>query len=106
MEFCARESCGKCAPCLIGSVRGAETIDKIIADQDRPGNLVLLEDLCETMTSGSLCAMGGLTPRPVLSALRFFPGDFHRPGAPPPRPPGARQRRPAPRAVRAVRLTR
>jgi formate dehydrogenase iron-sulfur subunit len=79
MEFCAHESCGKCTPCRIGSVRGTEVIDKIIADEDRPANLVLLQDLCETMTSGSLCAMGGLTPQPVLSALRFFPEDFHRP---------------------------
>jgi formate dehydrogenase iron-sulfur subunit len=103
MEFCARESCGKCAPCLIGSVRGAETIDKIIADTDRQANLVLLEDLCETMTSGSLCAMGGLTPQPVLSALRFFPEDFHRPGAPPPghQVPASDDRHPAPSAPSA-----
>jgi formate dehydrogenase iron-sulfur subunit len=100
MEFCARESCGKCTPCRIGSVRGAEVIDKIIADTDRQANLVLLEDLCETMTSGSLCAMGGLTPQPVLSALRFFPEDFHRPGAPPPdhQVPASDDRHPAPSA--------
>ena len=100
MEFCARESCGKCTPCRIGSVRGAEVIDKIIADQDRITNLVLLEDLCETMTSGSLCAMGGLTPQPVLSALRFFPEDFHRPGKQPPgtKVPAADDRHPAPSA--------
>jgi formate dehydrogenase iron-sulfur subunit len=100
MEFCARESCGKCTPCRIGSVRGAEVIDKIIADDDRQANLVLLEDLCETMTSGSLCAMGGLTPQPVLSALRYFPEDFRRPGAPPPdnQVPASDDRHPAPSA--------
>lgn len=100
MEFCARESCGKCTPCRIGSVRGTEVIDKIIADDDRHANLVLLEDLCETMTSGSLCAMGGLTPQPVLSALRFFPEDFHRPGTPPPgtQVAAAQDRHPAPSA--------
>jgi len=100
MEFCAHESCGKCTPCRIGSVRGTEVIDKIIADQDRNANLVLLEDLCETMTSGSLCAMGGLTPQPVLSALRFFPEDFHRPRAQPPgtKVPAAEDRHPAPSA--------
>ena len=76
MEFCAIESCGKCTPCRIGSVRGAETIDKIIAGENRPANLVLLEDLCETMTDGSLCALGGLTPLPVMSALDNFPEDF------------------------------
>ena len=99
MEFCSHESCGKCTPCRIGSVRGAETIDKIIADQDRQANLVLLEDLCETMTSGSLCAMGGLTPQPVLSALRYFPEDF-RPGAVPPanQVPASEDRHPAPSA--------
>ena len=76
MEFCAAESCGKCTPCRVGSVRGVETIDRIRAGQDRDKNLVLLQDLCTTMTKGSLCAMGGLTPMPVLSALRHFPEDF------------------------------
>jgi formate dehydrogenase iron-sulfur subunit len=76
MEFCAEESCGKCTPCRIGSTRGVEVIDRIIAGQDRQKNLVLLEDLCETMTDGSLCAMGGLTPLPVRSALRLAPRDF------------------------------
>lgn len=79
MEFCAAESCGKCTPCRIGSTRGVEVIDKITAGVDRDLNLVLLEDLCATMTDGSLCAMGGLTPLPVLSALAHFPEDFHRP---------------------------
>ncbi len=81
MEFCAEESCGKCTPCRIGAVRGVEVIDRIIADEDRDANLELLEDLCEVMVDGSLCAMGGLTPLPVRSALRHFPGDFRRPGA-------------------------
>jgi formate dehydrogenase iron-sulfur subunit len=85
MEFCAEESCGKCTPCRIGSVRGVEVIDRIIADEERDANLVVLEDLCELMTEGSLCAMGGLTPMPVRSALRHFPEDFARPGVPPPR---------------------
>jgi formate dehydrogenase iron-sulfur subunit len=79
MEFCAEESCGKCTPCRIGSVRGVEVIDRIIAGEDRAANLVLLDDLCEVMTDGSLCAMGGLTPMPVQSALRHFPGDFAKP---------------------------
>ncbi len=76
MEFCAIESCGKCTPCRIGSTRGAETIDKIVAGEDRAANVTLLEDLCQTMTDGSLCAMGGLTPMPVMSALKHFPEDF------------------------------
>jgi formate dehydrogenase iron-sulfur subunit len=78
MEFCAEESCGKCTPCRVGSVRGVETIDKIVAGQDTDTNLALLNDLCELMTDGSLCAMGGLTPNPVLSALKHFPDDFTR----------------------------
>ena len=78
MEFCAAESCGKCTPCRVGSTRGVEVIDKITAGVDRERNLVLLEDLCATMTDGSLCAMGGLTPLPVRSALAHFPEDFHR----------------------------
>ncbi len=78
MEFCAIESCGKCTPCRIGSVRGVETLDRIIAGHDVAANLVLLDDLCETMTKGSLCAMGGLTPMPVQSAIRHFPEDFDR----------------------------
>ncbi|MGD9962058.1 formate dehydrogenase beta subunit [Nocardioides sp.] len=86
MEFCAEESCGKCTPCRIGSVRGVEVIDRIIADQDREANLVVLEDLCDLMTDGSLCAMGGLTPMPVRSALRHFSDDFTRPGVAPPAP--------------------
>jgi formate dehydrogenase iron-sulfur subunit len=76
MEFCALESCGKCTPCRIGSIRGVEVIDKIRANQNRPQQVVLLRDLCETMVQGSLCAMGGMTPFPVLSALNHFPQDF------------------------------
>ena len=78
MEFCAIESCGKCTPCRIGSVRGVEVIDRIIDGEEREKNLAVLNDLCEVMTDASLCAMGGLTPFPVLSALRYFPGDFQR----------------------------
>jgi len=78
MEFCAIESCGKCTPCRIGSTRGVEVIDRIRANERRGANLVLLRDLCDTMTHGSLCAMGGLTPAPVLSALEHFPEDFQR----------------------------
>lgn len=76
MEFCAEESCGKCTPCRIGSVRGVEVIDRIRSGVDPEDNTVLLRDLCEVMTDGSLCAMGGLTPMPVLSALDNFPEDF------------------------------
>lgn len=76
MEFCAEESCGKCTPCRIGSVRGAEVIDLMRRGVDADSNEVLLRDLCEVMTDGSLCAMGGLTPMPVLSALDNFPDDF------------------------------
>jgi formate dehydrogenase iron-sulfur subunit len=79
MEFCAIESCGKCTPCRIGSIRGVEVLDKIINDVDREKNLALLEDLCVTMTDGSLCALGGLTPMPVRSSLRGFPDDFNKP---------------------------
>jgi len=80
MTFCAIESCGKCTPCRIGSTRGVEVIDRIIANRDRAANLALLEDLCNTMKFGSLCALGGFTPYPVMSALTHFPEDF---GAPP-----------------------
>ncbi len=76
MEFCAVESCGKCTPCRIGSVRGTEVIEKIIAGEKPEMHRKLLEDLCATMLDGSLCAMGGLTPYPVLSALKFWPEDF------------------------------
>jgi formate dehydrogenase iron-sulfur subunit len=76
MEFCAAESCGKCTPCRIGSTRGLEVIDRIIAGEDVAANRALVEDLCETMKFGSLCALGGFTPYPVLSALRHFPEDF------------------------------
>ena len=76
MEFCAIESCGKCTPCRIGSTRGAETIDLIIQGIKVDENKKLLLDLCEVMTDGSLCAMGGLTPMPVKSAMVNFPSDF------------------------------
>ena len=96
MHFCAAESCGKCTPCRIGAVRGVELIDRITAgtpDPDpvaalaqmhnapkagrsRQENIALLEDLCETMRFGSLCALGGFTPYPVLSALTHWPEDF------------------------------
>ncbi|MFL9880512.1 NADH-quinone oxidoreductase subunit NuoF [Herbaspirillum rhizosphaerae] len=79
MEFCAIESCGKCTPCRIGSTRGVEVIDKIISNDNRPQQVHLLRDLCDTMLNGSLCAMGGLTPYPVLSALNHFPEDFGSP---------------------------
>jgi formate dehydrogenase iron-sulfur subunit len=76
MEFCAEESCGKCTPCRIGSVRGVEVIDRILADDNREDNLIVLHDLCDTLEFGSLCAMGGMTPFPVRSALHHFPEDF------------------------------
>jgi formate dehydrogenase iron-sulfur subunit len=84
MEFCAIESCGKCTPCRIGSTRGVEVIDRIRASIDREKNIALLRSLSDTLLNGSLCALGGLTPYPVLSALNHFPGDFE------------------PRAVRAI----
>lgn len=80
MEFCAIESCGKCTPCRVGSTRGVEVIDRIIANHQRDKNLQVLDDLCELMLDGSLCALGGLTPYPVLSAIRHFPEDFHHAG--------------------------
>jgi formate dehydrogenase iron-sulfur subunit len=78
MEFCAQESCGKCTPCRVGAVRGVEVIDRILGGplEERAENVALLEDLCELMTDGSLCAMGGLTPNPVRSVLQHFPQDL------------------------------
>lgn len=76
MEFCAVESCGKCTPCRVGSTRGVEVLDRIIGNDCRDSNVQLLEDLCHTMKLGSLCALGGFTPYPVLSALNHFPEDF------------------------------
>jgi formate dehydrogenase iron-sulfur subunit len=76
MEFCAIESCGKCTPCRIGSVRGTELIDDIINRRRVRESLEILRDLCDTLKFGSLCALGGLTPLPVLSAFKFFPEDF------------------------------
>lgn len=76
MEFCEIESCGKCTPCRIGAVRGKETIDKIMRGEDMVKNTAVLEDLCDLMEGASLCAMGGLTPMPVRSALAAFPEDF------------------------------
>jgi formate dehydrogenase iron-sulfur subunit len=76
MEFCAVESCGKCTPCRIGSVRGVETIDRIAAGDVAAKELLI--DLCDTMRDGSLCALGGFTPYPVMSALTHFPDDFDR----------------------------
>ena len=96
MEFCAAESCGKCTPCRIGAVRGVELIDRIRGGgrgvdaveslpqmhnaaqhrRSKADEIALLEDLCETMKFGSLCALGGFTPYPVLSALRQWPEDF------------------------------
>jgi formate dehydrogenase iron-sulfur subunit len=76
MEFCAIESCGKCTPCRIGSTRGVETIEKIMRGERVAENIALVEDLCSTMKFGSLCALGGFTPYPVMSALRHFREDF------------------------------
>ncbi|WP_201830924.1 formate dehydrogenase beta subunit [Microvirga zambiensis] len=77
-EFCAAESCGKCTPCRVGAVRGVEVMDRIIAGVEPEKNFEVLEDLCTLMTDASLCAMGGLTPLPVMSALRHFPEDFDK----------------------------
>ncbi len=80
MKFCAIESCGKCTPCRIGATRGVEVLDRIIANraagQKGPAQVELLRDLCDIMLNGSMCAMGGMTPYPVLSALNHFPQDF------------------------------
>jgi formate dehydrogenase iron-sulfur subunit len=76
MEFCAIESCGKCTPCRIGSTRGVETIDRIRRGERLAENIAVIEDLCNTMKFGSLCALGGFTPYPVMSALKHFPEDF------------------------------
>jgi formate dehydrogenase iron-sulfur subunit len=81
MEFCAIESCGKCTPCRIGAVRGVEVIDKIRNGENEAANTALLRDLCDTMVTGSLCALGGMAPFPVLSVLNHFPEDL---GAPAP----------------------
>ncbi|MGY1488553.1 formate dehydrogenase beta subunit [Methylobacillus pratensis] len=75
-EFCAVESCGKCTPCRIGSTRGVEVMDKIIAGTEHAQSVSLVRDLSDTMLNGSLCALGGMTPYPVLSALNHFPEDF------------------------------
>jgi formate dehydrogenase iron-sulfur subunit len=79
LEFCAIESCGKCTPCRLGAVRGVETVDHIVAGRRPLANLAILEDLCETMKFGSLCALGGFTPYPVTSALKYYPEDFRLP---------------------------
>jgi formate dehydrogenase iron-sulfur subunit len=76
MEFCKLESCGKCTPCRIGSTRGVEVIDRIVRHPEDEHQVTLLRDLCDTMVAGSLCAMGGMTPYPVLSALNHYPADF------------------------------
>jgi formate dehydrogenase iron-sulfur subunit len=78
MEFCAVESCGKCTPCRIGSTRGVEVIDRILRGEQRAANLAQLEQLCETMQHGSLCGLGGMTPFPVMSAVKHFAADFAR----------------------------
>ena len=75
-QFCAIESCGKCTPCRLGSTRGLETLDRVIAGDNAADNLALVEDLCDTMKFGSLCALGGFTPYPVLSAIKHFSEDF------------------------------
>lgn len=78
MEFCAVESCGKCTPCRVGAVRGTEVLDKIARGESPEANIALLEDLCNTMKLGSLCALGGFAPYPVESALTHFPDDFDK----------------------------
>jgi formate dehydrogenase iron-sulfur subunit len=79
MQFCAEESCGKCTPCRIGSTRGVEVIDRLLAAPDQNGRdeqAIILKDLCDTLQYGSLCALGGMTSYPVVSALKHFPADF------------------------------
>jgi formate dehydrogenase iron-sulfur subunit len=79
MEFCAVESCGKCTPCRIGSTRGRELIEHIVRGEDVQRNHRQLLALCDVMEHASLCALGGMAPWPVLSALQYFPGDFGLP---------------------------
>jgi len=81
MQFCAHESCGKCTPCRIGSVRGAEALANVARGLDRAANLALVEELCDTMLQASLCGLGGMAPYPVLSAMKHFPGDFRPRGS-------------------------
>jgi formate dehydrogenase iron-sulfur subunit len=76
MDFCAKESCGKCTPCRIGAVRGREVLERVCESGATEDDLILLMDLCDTMEQASLCAMGGLTPLPVKSAVNNFPEDF------------------------------
>jgi formate dehydrogenase iron-sulfur subunit len=79
MQFCAEESCGKCTPCRIGSTRGVEVIDRLLAAPDQSGRdeqVIILKDLCDTLQYGSLCALGGMVSFPVASALKYFPADF------------------------------
>ena len=76
LKFCALESCGKCTPCRVGSIRGVELVDRLGRGANLPETIAILEDLCHTMKFGSLCALGGFTPYPVMSALRHFPEDF------------------------------
>jgi formate dehydrogenase iron-sulfur subunit len=79
MEFCAIESCGKCTPCRVGSTRGVEVMERIMqGGPAREASIKLLEELCDTMQYGSLCGLGGMTPFPVMSALKHFPEDFNR----------------------------
>jgi len=83
LEFCAIESCGKCTPCRVGSTRGVELIDRMLARADagavngsRSADFALLDELCDTMLNGSLCGLGGMTPFPVRSAMKHFREDF------------------------------
>jgi len=78
MEFCVAESCGKSTPCRIGSTRGVDVIDRIRNNENRKANLELLSDLCDTIIDGLLCAMVGLSPFPVQSAVQYFPDDFNQ----------------------------
>ena len=76
MEFCVKESCGKCTPCRIGSVRGVEIINRLQKNKANADDANLLNDLCETMEATSLCAMGGMTPNPIRSIIEFFPNEL------------------------------
>ena len=85
LSFCAIESCGKCTPCRVGSTRGVEIVDRLIATRNhvnppatRAADLALLNELCDTMFNGSLCGLGGLTPYPVRSVLKHFRAEFER----------------------------
>ena len=76
LEFTVDESCGKCAPCRIGTVRLLEILDKITSGNGEMEDLDRLEELAEYIKSASLCGLGQTAPNPVLSTLRYFRDEY------------------------------